>query len=52
MIVKRLHTIIALLCFVFVMPANAQKMAKEADAVQAAMAEVIHKYSTQADTIP
>ena len=51
MIVKRLHTIIALLCFVFVMPANAQKMAKEADAVQAAMAEVIHKYSTQADTI-
>ena len=29
----------------------AQKMSKEADAVQAALAVVLHKYSTQADTI-
>ena len=30
---------------------GAQKMSKEADAVQAALAVVLHKYSTQADTI-
>lgn len=51
MTVKRLHIIIALCCAMFVMPAKAQKVAKEADAVQAAMAVVIHKYSIQADTI-
>lgn len=31
--------------------ANSQKVSKEADAVQAALAVVLHKYSTQADTI-
>lgn len=48
MTVKRLYIYIALFCAVWAMPASAQK---EADAVQAAMAVVINKYSTQADTI-
>ena len=48
MFTKRIFIYICLFCAAWSLPANAQK---EADAVQAAMAVVINKYSTQADTV-